>query len=129
MEKHQDYRKFIYFLFRIYRNSESLELFAETVNSKWFVETPIILFMNKIDIFNEKIKHSPLTAMFPEYTGGADAATSLNFIKSKFLEKNKYKEKTIVVHTTSATDTKSLQSAFDAITDILVNSKPAKKPL
>jgi hypothetical protein len=123
MEKHQDYRALIY-SFRIYNCSESLELFAEMVNSKWFVETPIILFLNKIDIFNEKIKDSPLTTMFPEYTGGADATTSLNFIKDKFLEKNKYKDKTIVVHTTSATDPNSLQSAFDEITDILINSKP-----
>jgi GTPase SAR1 family protein len=108
------------------RLQESLELFGETVNSKWFTETPIILFMNKIDLFNEKINTSPITSMFPEYEGGQDAEKSIEYIKSKFLERSRYKDRTIVCHHTAATNTESLQKAFDAIADILVNSKPTR---
>lgn len=52
---------------------ESLKLFDSICNNKWFTDTSIILFLNKKDIFEEKIKKSPLTICFPEYTGNENA--------------------------------------------------------
>lgn len=52
---------------------ESLKLFDSICNNKWFTDTSIILFLNKKDLFEEKIKKSPLTICFPEYTGESDA--------------------------------------------------------
>lgn len=52
---------------------ESLKLFDSICNNKWFTDTSIILFLNKKDIFEEKIKKSPLTICFPEYTGNEKA--------------------------------------------------------
>lgn len=51
------------------RMIESMKLFDSICNSKWFVDTSIILFLNKKDLFEEKIRRSPLNACFPEYTG------------------------------------------------------------
>lgn len=51
------------------RMHESMKLFDSICNNKWFTETSIILFLNKKDLFEEKIAHSPLTICFPEYTG------------------------------------------------------------
>jgi len=51
------------------RMQESLRLFNSTCNSKWFTDTSIILFLNKKDLFEEKIKRSPLNICFPEYNG------------------------------------------------------------
>lgn len=48
---------------------ESLKLFDSICNNKWFTDTSIILFLNKKDLFEEKIRKSPLTICFPEYTG------------------------------------------------------------
>lgn len=48
---------------------ESLKLFDSICNNKWFTDTSIILFLNKKDLFEEKIKKSPLTVCFPEYNG------------------------------------------------------------
>lgn len=48
---------------------ESLKLFNETCNNKWLIETSMILFLNKSDIFAEKIKHVDLNVCFPEYQG------------------------------------------------------------
>lgn len=48
---------------------ESMKLFDSICNNKWFTETSIILFLNKKDLFEEKIKRSPLMRCFPEYTG------------------------------------------------------------
>lgn len=51
------------------RMHESMKLFDSICNNKWFTETSIILFLNKKDLFEEKIKRSPLTICYPEYTG------------------------------------------------------------
>lgn len=48
---------------------ESMKLFDSICNNKWFTETSIILFLNKKDLFEEKIKKSPLTICYPEYAG------------------------------------------------------------
>ena len=37
------------------RLDEALELFAQIVNSKWFKECSIILFLNKKDLFEKKV--------------------------------------------------------------------------
>lgn len=36
-------------------------------NSKWFKETSMILFLNKRDVFAEKIEQHPLADWFPEF--------------------------------------------------------------
>ena len=48
---------------------ESMKLFDSICNNKWFTDTSIILFLNKKDLFEEKIKKSNLTICFPEYAG------------------------------------------------------------
>lgn len=48
---------------------ESLKLFDSICNNKWFTDTSIILFLNKKDLFEEKIRKSPLTICFAEYAG------------------------------------------------------------
>jgi len=66
------------------RMQESLLLFREISNSKYFLKSALILFLNKTDLFDGKIATSPLTICFPEYTGGADKDVAKGFIRSKF---------------------------------------------
>ena len=56
-------------LFFSLRMMESMKLFDSICNNKWFVDTSIILFLNKKDLFEEKIRKSALTICFPEYSG------------------------------------------------------------
>lgn len=55
---------------QVNRMHESLKLFREVCNSRWFVDTPMILFLNQNDLFMEKIQHTDLKVCFPEYSGG-----------------------------------------------------------
>lgn len=54
------------------RMKESLTLFDDIVNSPWFKNTPIILFLNKSDLFKEKIKRVNLSTCFENYKGKID---------------------------------------------------------
>ena len=102
------------------RMHESTRLFDSIANNKWFVDTSIILFLNKKDLFEEKIKKSPLTIAFPEYTGANTFTEASSYIQAQFESMNKSQTKEIYTHMTCATDTENVQFVFDAVTDIII---------
>jgi guanine nucleotide-binding protein subunit alpha len=51
------------------RMEESLEVFESLINHDWFSKLPWILFMNKTDLFAEKIKKVKLKDTFKKYKG------------------------------------------------------------
>ena len=51
------------------RMQEALIIFDAICNSRWFIRTSIILFLNKIDRFKEKLPDSPMNKYFPDYEG------------------------------------------------------------
>ena len=65
---------------------ESMKLFDSICNNKWFSKTSIILFLNKKDIFQEKIKKSPLSICFPEYSGRPSPRTGGRIGHSQYTE-------------------------------------------
>ncbi|XP_005950537.2 guanine nucleotide-binding protein G(o) subunit alpha, partial [Haplochromis burtoni] len=92
------------------RMHESMKLFDSICNNKWFTETSIILFLNKKDLFEEKIKKSPLTICFPEYAGANTYEEAAAYVQCQFEDLNKRKDtKEIYTHFTCATDTKNVQ--------------------
>jgi len=103
------------------RMHESLKLFKEICNTKWFASTSMILFLNKKDIFAEKIKKIDLNVCFPEYTGGLDYDQASEFVRDTFLQQNETK-KQIYHHLTCATDTKNVEIVFLAVRDSILNS-------
>ena len=48
---------------------ESLALFRVILDSDYFVNASIILFLNKNDLFEERLAGKPLRLTYPEYTG------------------------------------------------------------
>ncbi|XP_069918043.1 guanine nucleotide-binding protein G(o) subunit alpha isoform X1 [Oryctolagus cuniculus] len=102
------------------RMHESLMLFDSICNNKFFIDTSIILFLNKKDLFGEKIKKSPLTICFPEYTGPNTYEDAAAYIQAQFESKNRSPNKEIYCHMTCATDTNNIQVVFDAVTDIII---------
>jgi len=101
------------------RMKESLVLFEEICNSQWFVDTAFILFLNKLDLFKEKIKRVDLKATFPQYTGGRQEDPAKAFIKSLFLGVNRT-GKTVFSHFTIAIDTKNIEVVFKVVHETLL---------
>uniref|UniRef100_A0A2K6KTK5 Guanine nucleotide-binding protein G(i) subunit alpha-1 n=1 Tax=Rhinopithecus bieti TaxID=61621 RepID=A0A2K6KTK5_RHIBE len=105
------------------RMHESMKLFDSICNNKWFTDTSIILFLNKKDLFEEKIKKSPLTICYPEYAGSNTYEEAAAYIQCQFEDLNKRKDtKEIYTHFTCATDTKNVQFVFDAVTDVIIKN-------
>ncbi|XP_058855568.1 guanine nucleotide-binding protein G(i) subunit alpha-2 isoform X2 [Acipenser ruthenus] len=105
------------------RMHESMKLFDSICNNKWFTETSIILFLNKKDLFEEKITRSPLSICYSEYSGANKYDEASAYIQAKFEDLNKKKDtKEIYTHFTCATDTKNVQFVFDAVTDVIIKN-------
>jgi guanine nucleotide-binding protein G(i) subunit alpha len=102
------------------RIDEALSLFEEICNSKWFRDTSMILFLNKRDIFEKKIKVVPISNHFPEYKDGADAEKGAEFFTSLFLSKNKVPQKQIYPQVTCATDKNNIQHVFNSVKDTII---------
>ncbi|XP_027712563.1 guanine nucleotide-binding protein G(t) subunit alpha-2 [Vombatus ursinus] len=103
------------------RMHESLHLFNSICNHKFFAATSIVLFLNKKDLFEEKIKKVHLSICFPEYDGNNSYEDAGNYIKNQFLDLNMRKDvKEIYSHMTCATDTQNVKFVFDAVTDIII---------
>jgi len=100
------------------RMAEAILLFDEVVNSTWFKENSVILFLNKVDLFDEKIKSVPLTVFFKEFTDGNDPDRAKAFIKERFLEK--IRTGTAYTHYTCALNTKNIEFVIKSIKDTLL---------
>lgn len=103
------------------RMQESLLLFEEIANSHWFRTTALILFLNKTDLFREKIATKDLTCCFKNYTGGCNFEAACTFIKQRFVELNQAPH-TIYVHFTCAVNTENIQFVFTAIRDTVLKN-------
>lgn len=111
---------------RVNRMHESILLFDTLCNSKWFVKTPFILFLNKIDVFEKKLVKSPLKKYFPDYNGSpTNVDEALKFFELNFLKLNRT-NKPIYVHRTCATDTESMKFVLQAVTDIVIQDNLKK---
>lgn len=102
------------------RMVEALNLFEEICNSRWFRETAMILFLNKRDLFAQKIEKVSLRVCFPEYEGDDTYDAGCAFLQEQFEVKNRNPEKQVYTHVTCATDTGNISAVFDAVKDIII---------
>jgi hypothetical protein len=54
---------------KVNRMEDSMTLFSQICNMPVFDDTSIILFLNKKDLFKEKLLRSDLSVLFPDYEG------------------------------------------------------------
>jgi hypothetical protein len=102
------------------RMVESLNVWREVCNSKWLAGAAMILFLNKKDIFEEKIKKHDLNVCFPDYKGGKNFKKAAEYVKNLFLEQVEDKDKAVYPHVTCATDTENISFVLNAVQDIVV---------
>ena len=132
---------------------ESLQLFDEIVNAKWFSSkyTQFILFLNKDDLFRIRLRDDkiPLTFCFgDEYKGKNYNDKSddelqteqdkldwfddcykdgITFIKQQYLQRNKNPRiNSIFMHVTTATDKSNIQTVFDDVRMGIISQSSAE---
>jgi len=108
------------------RVKEDLKLFHDVCISKWFTNTAIILFLNKSDLFKEKLAQGKsISEVFPEFKGGSDYQKSINFLTETFvdvIDPVTNDQKNIYTHVTTATDTENIRYVFEDVREHILNS-------
>lgn len=114
---------------RVNRMHESIMLFDTLLNSKWFRNVPFILFLNKIDLFEQKVKRAPIRKYFPDYQGRmGDAEAGLQYFEKLFLSLN-CSNKPIYVKRTCATDSQTMKFVLSAVTDMIIQQNMKRSGL
>jgi len=104
------------------RLDESFRVFDDTVNNKFFANKPVIVFLNKLDIFEEKFKQRNLNLYYPEFKG-TKSSDALEFLKQKFCEMDKNKDKRqLYFHKVIETDTDLFKPIFESVVLHLINA-------
>uniref|UniRef100_A0AC34QZH6 Uncharacterized protein n=1 Tax=Panagrolaimus sp. JU765 TaxID=591449 RepID=A0AC34QZH6_9BILA len=98
---------------------EALELFDTISMSKFFVKSSMILFLNKKDLFEQKIAKTSLLVTFPSYKGGLNYKDGIEFLKFQFTKLYKNRQK-LYIHETCATDTNQIQHIFNSVIDTII---------
>jgi len=106
------------------RMTEALHLFDEISNSEWFQKTSMILFLNKRDLFQEKIATKNITDSecdeLKKFKGNCrDFTETTQFITKCFLNKNDAKK--VYPHVTCATDTDNVEHVFNDVKDVIIS--------
>ncbi|GMT10416.1 hypothetical protein PFISCL1PPCAC_1713, partial [Pristionchus fissidentatus] len=108
------------------RMRESLGLFGNICKNEYFKQTAIILFLNKKDLFEEKITKFPITDCFPRYKGPQAYTESLQHITKRFLRENGNQKRQVYTHVTCATDTQQIQVVIDSVIDVIIQQTMQK---
>jgi len=126
-----EYDQVLYEDENVNRMMEALTLFDEICNSRWFKKTSMLLFLNKCDLFEEKIALKPITIVFPDYSGPQEYESSARYIENQFLSRNRVSDSTnhstkkIYTHVTCATNTTNVRAVFTAVKDIIIRGSLA----
>lgn len=100
---------------------EALILFESIMSLTWFKRSSIILFLNKIDLFKEKLADKPVRDYFPDYTGANDDYNAAaKYFANKFRGLNRTEDREIYVHFTNATDTNLLSITMKSVQDTII---------
>lgn len=108
---------------RTNRLVESCNIFETIVNNKCFVNVSIILFLNKTDLLEEKIRTTSIKNYFPEFTGSPHKLEDVqNFLLQLFDSKRnaEARSKPLFHHFTTAVDTENIKFVFQAVKDTIL---------
>ena len=83
----------------------------------------MLLFLNKKDLFEEKIAKVPIsdTPAFSDYEGGADYKAGSEYFIERFRKLNKT-EREFYYHLTCATDTGNVKMVFNTCKEIILKN-------
>lgn len=112
---------------------EARELFQKMAVSEWFDNTPLILFLNKSDLFREKLCNQKIplnvSGLFPDAPKSFEFEDGVEWIKKFILDGMPASKRKVYVYETCATDTDAIKNVFQAASDIILRGNLAQAGL
>ena len=106
------------------RMDEAVTLYDQICNHPSFGRTSMILFLNKRDLFREKIEVCDIAATpaFADYAGGRDYDAGCAYFTAKFVRLNTCDDRVVYHHITCATDTRNIAVVMGSCKDIILKA-------
>jgi GTPase SAR1 family protein len=101
------------------RMLEAFHLFQEICAYDTFRNVSIILFMNKSDLFEDKIGRVKMSDFLTEYNGPNEKEACIKWLRDQFNQLAA--GKTIYPHVTNATNKENVEKVFGAVQSIFMN--------
>lgn len=112
---------------KVNRMSEAMKVFYDISNNELFKDTPLYIFFNKKDLFEEYLRTKPLKNHFEDYEGEDTVQEALPFIRKKFSELMPDGKQAGEMIAVSARFRKEIIAAFSDVTKDVEAIKKGKK--
>ena len=90
------------------------------MNSPWFATTPLVLFLNKCDLFADKLRRVPLNVLYPKYSGSNSYQSACEFLCREFVKRRANSNKVIHIHVVSAIQVDLIKTAMDSVKTMII---------
>ncbi|SPQ97113.1 unnamed protein product (mitochondrion) [Plasmodiophora brassicae] len=117
------------------RITESLTLFSSICGATALARASVIVFLNKSDLFRDKLRKYPLQAHLPSYVGDGSYESASLFMKNLYLEAGQKAfdeigtRRTMYFHFTTATDKNNVKTVFNDVKSIVLKAALQKVQL
>ena len=123
------------------RLTESIAVFKDIMTNEFLKNAVKLIFLNKMDLFEEKLAKNPLNSIFPDYNGGDNAVVGAQYIQQLFTGKLQTAEMNIsgqdsgdvqgavsekvYTNPTNATDGSNIKRVFMLAVDVILKNMAA----
>lgn len=119
-----EYNQLLFEDSKMNRMIEAIQLFDEVCNNQFLQHSTMILFLNKRDLFEQKIQTISIRSVpeFEDYDGPevGDFNAGSEYFLRKFLAMNKNPAREIYFHITCAMDVENIRLVFDAAKETIL---------
>lgn len=98
---------------------ERVVLFDSVINSKWFPENTIVLFLSNISEFHRKLARSPLKDHFRDFDGGNDTDQAAEYLLGRFKQVDRSLRNRLYTHLVDPYDASNIRLIAAAINEDL----------
>lgn len=107
---------------------DSLSIFESLMKHDKLRTLPVILLLNKVDAFEERIKKTPVSEYFRTCPKNADYVTACKFFSDQFAKLDERPEGALRIFVTSALDREVFENTLQTIRPILIQNEWKQPP-
>ncbi|ELP83990.1 guanine nucleotide-binding protein alpha-1 subunit, putative [Entamoeba invadens IP1] len=123
------------------RLTESVAVFKDIMTNEFLKNAVKLIFLNKMDLFEEKLTKTALNVIFPDYTGGDNSVMGAQYIQQLFTGKLQAEEmvvsgaetgniegavsEKVYTNLTNATDGSNIKRVFMLAVDVIMKNMAA----